>query len=87
MLTDVLSIEECRSILAAAEAVGFHPDQPVGEEGASVLAHVCVSRMKVFFWTKASCVFFSSRFSSPLYRILAQFPFNATCHILRTSTG
>ncbi|ORY83589.1 hypothetical protein BCR35DRAFT_303477 [Leucosporidium creatinivorum] len=40
LLTDVLSREECRSILAHAEAVGFKPDQPVGDEGgASVLAH------------------------------------------------
>lgn len=40
LLTDVLSISECRSILASAEAVGFVPDQPVGDQGASVLAHV-----------------------------------------------
>ncbi|GAA6009687.1 uncharacterized protein JCM10292_003891 [Rhodotorula paludigena] len=39
LLTDVLSSDECRSILAHAEAVGFRPDQPIGEEGASVLAH------------------------------------------------
>ncbi|GAA5911626.1 hypothetical protein JCM6882_008057 [Rhodosporidiobolus microsporus] len=41
MLADVLTKEECRSILAHAEAVGFKPDEPVGETGqmASVLAH------------------------------------------------
>ncbi|GAA5846791.1 hypothetical protein JCM11251_006158, partial [Rhodosporidiobolus azoricus] len=41
MLADVLSKDECQSILAHAEAVGFKPDEPVGETGqmASVLAH------------------------------------------------
>ncbi|BGP20042.1 hypothetical protein JCM10213_002076 [Rhodosporidiobolus nylandii] len=39
MLTDVLSPEECRSIIGHAEAVGFKPDQPLGEEQTSVLAH------------------------------------------------
>lgn len=39
LLADVLSKDECRSIVASAEAVGFVPDQPVGGEGASVLAH------------------------------------------------
>lgn len=40
LLADVLSLDECRAIVGAAEAVGFAPDQPVGDEGASVLAHV-----------------------------------------------
>ncbi|KAL8290348.1 hypothetical protein RQP46_002606 [Phenoliferia psychrophenolica] len=40
LLADVLSLDECKSIIGAAEAVGFAPDQPVGDsEGASVLAH------------------------------------------------
>ncbi|MBZ6370547.1 MAG: hypothetical protein LBE44_01195 [Microbacterium hominis] len=38
LLTDVLSPDECRSILAHAEAVGFRPDQPI-EGDQSVLAH------------------------------------------------
>lgn len=38
LLTDVLSQDECQSILAHAEAVGFHPDQPVDGD-QSVLAH------------------------------------------------
>lgn len=39
LLADVLSRDECRSIVAAAEAVGFAPDKPVGESGSSILAH------------------------------------------------
>ncbi|GAA6021933.1 hypothetical protein JCM10207_002604 [Rhodosporidiobolus poonsookiae] len=39
MLTDLLSQAECESILAHAEAVGFRPDKPVGEDQASILAH------------------------------------------------
>ncbi|GAA6013784.1 hypothetical protein JCM11491_005098 [Sporobolomyces phaffii] len=39
MLTDVLSTTECREILASAESVGFHPDQPVADRSHSVLAH------------------------------------------------
>jgi len=39
MLTDVLSPIECREILGSAESVGFHPDQPVADRSASVLAH------------------------------------------------
>lgn len=40
LLTDVLSLEECRKIITAAEAVGFKPDQPITvEDGASILAH------------------------------------------------
>lgn len=39
MLTDVLSLSECREILGSAEAVGFHPDQPIADRSASVLAH------------------------------------------------
>ncbi|GAA5824990.1 hypothetical protein JCM3770_001825 [Rhodotorula araucariae] len=38
LLTDVLSQDECRSILAHAEAVEFRPDQPI-EGDQSVLAH------------------------------------------------
>ncbi|GAA5901602.1 uncharacterized protein JCM6883_000274 [Sporobolomyces salmoneus] len=39
MLTDVLSQTECREILSSAESVGFHPDQPIADRSASVLAH------------------------------------------------
>ncbi|GAA6061272.1 hypothetical protein JCM10212_000713 [Sporobolomyces blumeae] len=42
MLTDVLSLSECREILASTESVGFHPDQPIAgtaEHSQSVLAH------------------------------------------------
>lgn len=39
MLTDVLSSTECREILSSAESVGFHPDQPIADRSASVLAH------------------------------------------------
>ncbi|GAA6039419.1 hypothetical protein JCM8097_002848 [Rhodosporidiobolus ruineniae] len=39
MLEDLLTQDECRSIIAHAEAVGFKPDHPLGEEQASVLAH------------------------------------------------
>ncbi|BGP51913.1 hypothetical protein JCM10450v2_007873 [Rhodotorula kratochvilovae] len=38
LLTDVLSQDECRSILAHAEAVEFRPDQPIDGD-QSVLAH------------------------------------------------
>ncbi|KAK4703728.1 hypothetical protein P7C70_g2489, partial [Phenoliferia sp. Uapishka_3] len=39
LLADVLTLEECKKIIGSAESVGFVPDLPVGEEGASVLAH------------------------------------------------
>ncbi|GAA5991836.1 hypothetical protein JCM11641_002120 [Rhodosporidiobolus odoratus] len=39
LLTDVLSREEATNIIAHTEALGFKPDQPLGEEQASVLAH------------------------------------------------
>lgn len=38
LLSDLLSLAECRAIIGAAEAVGFAPDKPTGEQ-ASVLAH------------------------------------------------
>lgn len=40
LLADVLTGEECRSIVSSAESVGFKPDKPVGEAGASILANV-----------------------------------------------
>lgn len=46
LLSDVLSLEECRGIIARAEAVGFGGDKPVvtknAAAGESILAHVCL---------------------------------------------
>jgi hypothetical protein len=41
LIKDVLSPEECTSIIAAAESIGFIPDAPIreGDEEASILAH------------------------------------------------
>ncbi|KAK8058491.1 hypothetical protein PG994_008939 [Apiospora phragmitis] len=41
LMKDVLSPEECRSIIAATETVGFLPDAPIRDDGSetSVLAH------------------------------------------------
>ncbi|KAK8065865.1 hypothetical protein PG997_012612 [Apiospora hydei] len=41
LMKDVLSPEECRSIIASTEAVGFLPDAPIRDDGSetSVLAH------------------------------------------------
>lgn len=40
LLADLLSLDECRRIIGAAEAVGFAPDKPLtAEVGGSVLAH------------------------------------------------
>lgn len=38
LLADLFSLDECRAIIGSAEAVGFAPDKPVGDQ-ASVLAH------------------------------------------------
>lgn len=43
LYTNVLSAAECASLVAAAEGVGYEPDEPLaGQPGASVLAHACV---------------------------------------------
>ncbi|KAK3392398.1 hypothetical protein B0T20DRAFT_361228 [Sordaria brevicollis] len=41
VLKDVLSPEECKSIIAATESVGYLPDAPIKEDGSesSILAH------------------------------------------------
>jgi hypothetical protein len=41
LLKDILSPEECRQIIAAAEMIGFTPDAPIRAEGeeSSILAH------------------------------------------------
>lgn len=41
LMRDVLSIDECKSIVAACEKVGFLPDAPLRDDGAeaSILAH------------------------------------------------
>jgi hypothetical protein len=44
LIKDVLSPEECKSIIAATESVGYLPDAPIRDDGAeaSILAHnVC----------------------------------------------
>ncbi len=58
MLTDVLSQTECREILGSAEAVGFHPDQPIADRSASVLAHNLYWLADEVFWrtlSRGSC--------------------------------
>jgi hypothetical protein len=41
LIKDVLSTEECKSIIAATESIGFLPDAPIKEDGSesSILAH------------------------------------------------
>ncbi|KAI1860282.1 hypothetical protein JX265_005803 [Neoarthrinium moseri] len=41
LMKDVLSVEECKSIIAATETVGYLPDAPIRDDGAeaSILAH------------------------------------------------
>jgi hypothetical protein len=41
LLKDVLSLEECKQIIAAAETIGFTPDAPIRAKGeeSSILAH------------------------------------------------
>lgn len=41
LLKDVLSSEECKQVIAAAETIGFTPDAPIRTEGeeTSILAH------------------------------------------------
>lgn len=51
LLADILSSQECSSIIKAGEAVGFDPDKPIGGsavEKASILAHA-------FVWLADEC--------------------------------
>ena len=42
LLENVLSSVECDRLIAAAETVGYHPDEPrAGQPGESILAHAC----------------------------------------------
>jgi len=48
-LTNVLSAEECDTLIASAEACGYSPDEPLGgQPGKSILAHACVWLMPEF---------------------------------------
>ncbi|GAA5875964.1 hypothetical protein JCM8547_000666 [Rhodosporidiobolus lusitaniae] len=64
LLADVLSKEECKRILAHTEALGYQPDQPIAEDGLSVLAH------NVYWLADSS---FLSTFTSRFLHLVPQF--------------